>query len=244
MTKVPTPTEKSKQQRGNIKNATKNFDYTTISDRLRTVRWSNSTLYRLTYYERLTLPCPQNNPFLHTTSIDRKTQPVVNTDGKNCRSMSVKNLRAHFSSSFAHTLISECRSQWQDKIYPSGTTNDKVCMSFWKSAYQASCKKVQHLFVFKPRHWKAGALQLHGLLLPRYINNYERCEGLDRWGETGEKTYVFAFYTSWSGFNMSHLIDVARDGKFLPKGQPMGINFETVILGFKLTTYFENYLLS
>ena len=40
--KSPTPTEKSKKQRGNIKNATKNFDYTTIKDRLRTVTWSNS----------------------------------------------------------------------------------------------------------------------------------------------------------------------------------------------------------
>ena len=37
VTKAPTPTEKSKKQRDNIKNATKNFDYTTIADRLRTV---------------------------------------------------------------------------------------------------------------------------------------------------------------------------------------------------------------
>ena len=42
MTKAPTSTEKSKKQRDNIKNATKNFDYTTIADRLRTVSWSNS----------------------------------------------------------------------------------------------------------------------------------------------------------------------------------------------------------
>ena len=32
--KAPTPTEKPKEQRDNIKNATKNFDYTTIADRL------------------------------------------------------------------------------------------------------------------------------------------------------------------------------------------------------------------
>ena len=38
-----TPTEKSKKHRDNIKNATKNFDYTTIADRLRTVSWSNSS---------------------------------------------------------------------------------------------------------------------------------------------------------------------------------------------------------
>ena len=43
MTKAPTPTEKSKNQRDNIKNATKNFDYTMIVDRLRTVSWSNSS---------------------------------------------------------------------------------------------------------------------------------------------------------------------------------------------------------
>ena len=43
MTKVPTPTEKSKKQRDNTKNATKTFDYTTIADRLRTVSWSNSS---------------------------------------------------------------------------------------------------------------------------------------------------------------------------------------------------------
>ena len=34
VTKAPTPTEKSQKQRDNIKNATKNFDYTTIADRL------------------------------------------------------------------------------------------------------------------------------------------------------------------------------------------------------------------
>ena len=37
MTKAPTPTEKSKKHHDNIKNATKNFDYTTIADRLKTV---------------------------------------------------------------------------------------------------------------------------------------------------------------------------------------------------------------
>ena len=44
MTKAPTPTEQSKKQRPwQHKNATKNFDYTTIADRLRTVSWSNSS---------------------------------------------------------------------------------------------------------------------------------------------------------------------------------------------------------
>ena len=43
MTKAPTPTEKSKKQRDNTKNATKNFDYTTIADRLRTVSCGNDS---------------------------------------------------------------------------------------------------------------------------------------------------------------------------------------------------------
>ena len=43
MTKAPTPTEKSKKQRDTTKNATKNFDYTTIADRLGTVSWGNDS---------------------------------------------------------------------------------------------------------------------------------------------------------------------------------------------------------
>ena len=59
MTKALTLTEKSKKQGDNIKNTTKNFDYTTIADRLRTVSWSNSS--HLTgvikpVYERSTFP--------------------------------------------------------------------------------------------------------------------------------------------------------------------------------------------
>ena len=42
MTKNPMPTENSKTK-GHAKNATKNFDYTTIADRLRTVSWSNNS---------------------------------------------------------------------------------------------------------------------------------------------------------------------------------------------------------
>ena len=41
MTKAPTPTEKSKKWKD--KSATKNFDYTTIADQLRTVSWSNDS---------------------------------------------------------------------------------------------------------------------------------------------------------------------------------------------------------
>ena len=43
MTEALTPTEKSKKQRDNTKNATKNFDYITIADRLRTVSWGNDS---------------------------------------------------------------------------------------------------------------------------------------------------------------------------------------------------------
>ena len=59
MTKAPTLTEKYKKQRDNTKNATKNFDYTTIADRLRTVSWSNSsqpTGVVKPVYERSTFP--------------------------------------------------------------------------------------------------------------------------------------------------------------------------------------------
>ena len=43
MTNAPTLTERSKKQRDTIKNATKNFDYTMIADRLRTVSWINNS---------------------------------------------------------------------------------------------------------------------------------------------------------------------------------------------------------
>ena len=43
MTKAPTPTVKYKTQRGQHKNATKNFDYTTIADRLGTGSWGNDS---------------------------------------------------------------------------------------------------------------------------------------------------------------------------------------------------------
>ena len=59
MKKATTPTEKSKEQGNNMKYATKNFDYTTIADRLRTVSWSNSshpTGVVKPVYERSTFP--------------------------------------------------------------------------------------------------------------------------------------------------------------------------------------------
>ena len=59
MTKAPTPPEKPTKQRDNIKNASKNFDYITIADRLRTVSWSNTshpTGVVQPVYERPTFP--------------------------------------------------------------------------------------------------------------------------------------------------------------------------------------------
>ena len=55
--KTTTPTEKSKTQRDNIKNATKSFYYTTIADRLRTVSWSNSS-HPLVWLNRFTSAQP------------------------------------------------------------------------------------------------------------------------------------------------------------------------------------------
>ena len=43
MTKAPTPSDKFKQQHDNTKNAIQNFDYTTISDQLRTVSRNNNS---------------------------------------------------------------------------------------------------------------------------------------------------------------------------------------------------------
>ena len=43
MTKAPTTTEKIQLTRWKHENATTTFDYTTISDRLRTVSWSNDS---------------------------------------------------------------------------------------------------------------------------------------------------------------------------------------------------------
>ena len=59
MKKALTPAEKSKKQRDNIKSATKNFDYTTIADRLSTVSWSSNsrpTGVVKPVYERSTFP--------------------------------------------------------------------------------------------------------------------------------------------------------------------------------------------
>ena len=59
MTNAPTITEKSKKQRDTIKIATKNFDFTTIADRLMTVSWNNSSYQTgvvKPVYERSTFP--------------------------------------------------------------------------------------------------------------------------------------------------------------------------------------------
>ena len=64
MTNASTLTEKSKQQRDNIKHATKNLDYTTIADRLRTVSWSNSS-----YATGVVKPVYRRSTFLLTATI-------------------------------------------------------------------------------------------------------------------------------------------------------------------------------
>ena len=59
VTKTPTPTEQSKKATWQHKNATKNFDDTTIADRLRTVNWSDNshpTGVVKPVYERSTFP--------------------------------------------------------------------------------------------------------------------------------------------------------------------------------------------
>ena len=59
MTKARTLKEKSKKQRDNIKYANRNFDYTTIAERLWTVSWRNSchpTGVVKLVYERSTVP--------------------------------------------------------------------------------------------------------------------------------------------------------------------------------------------
>ena len=59
VTKAPTPTEKSKKQCDNIKNTTKNFDYTTIADRLRMVSWSKAVT-QLVWLNRFTSAQPSH----------------------------------------------------------------------------------------------------------------------------------------------------------------------------------------
>ena len=59
VTKTSTPTEQSKKATWQHRNATKNFDYTTVADRLRTVSWSDSshpTGVVKPVYERSTFP--------------------------------------------------------------------------------------------------------------------------------------------------------------------------------------------
>ena len=59
MTKTRTPTGKSKKQHDNTKNATKNFDYSTIADRLRTFSWRNDS--HLTGVVKLVYGIPTNH---------------------------------------------------------------------------------------------------------------------------------------------------------------------------------------
>ena len=61
MTKAHTPIETSKGQSDNTNNATEKFDYTAVTDRLRTVSWSNyghpTGVVNLVYVSNLPTPC-------------------------------------------------------------------------------------------------------------------------------------------------------------------------------------------
>ena len=69
MTKARTPTEMSKGQSDNTKNATKS--YTAVADRLRTVSWSNychpTCVVNLVYGSNL--PTPRNNRVIKRTHV-------------------------------------------------------------------------------------------------------------------------------------------------------------------------------
>ena len=59
-TEAPILKEKSKKQRDNVKNDTKNFDYATIADRLRTVSRSNNSLPPLVWFNRFSSAQPSH----------------------------------------------------------------------------------------------------------------------------------------------------------------------------------------
>ena len=71
MTKAPTPTEMSKGQSDNTNNATKKFDYTAVSDQLRTVSCRNyghtTSVVNLVY--GLNLPTPRSSRVIKRTHI-------------------------------------------------------------------------------------------------------------------------------------------------------------------------------
>ena len=92
MTKAPTPTEKFKKQHDNIKSAIKNFDYTMVADRLRTVSWSNSS-HSTGMVEpglrALNLPTHRKSSVINRTWYDRTI--VYNTNRLSQRWMHVRN---------------------------------------------------------------------------------------------------------------------------------------------------------
>ena len=109
MTNAPTLTEKSKKQRDNIKNATKNFDYTMIADRLMTVSW-NTAVTQLVWLNRFTsaqpshLPqqsCYQNETHLKIRKQSSLKRPRTNNEPKRRKNMT----RQEYSLQYNQTIV-------------------------------------------------------------------------------------------------------------------------------------------
>ena len=90
MTKAPTPTEMSKENGDNTNNATKNFDYTALADRLRTVSWSNyghpTGVVNLVYGPNL--PAPRNSRVIKRRHVSKCVNKSPNMDNKQTASPS------------------------------------------------------------------------------------------------------------------------------------------------------------
>ena len=78
MTKAPTPTEKSKKATWQHKNVTKNFDYTTIADRLKSIEVTTATQQlevitatQLVWFNRYTGTQPGFKSTVHRANVDR-----------------------------------------------------------------------------------------------------------------------------------------------------------------------------
>ena len=92
--KRPFTHRKSKKHCDNIKNATKNFDYTTIVDRLRTVSWSNSshpTGVVKPGLRALNLPTHRKSSVINRTWHDRTIVNYTNKLSRRCHWIHVKN---------------------------------------------------------------------------------------------------------------------------------------------------------
>ena len=82
MTIAPTPAEMSKGQSDNTNNATKKFGYTAVSDRLRTVSWSNyghpTGVVNLVYGPNF--PTPRNSHVIKRIHLIIRRYPQIFAD--------------------------------------------------------------------------------------------------------------------------------------------------------------------